>query len=131
MEKDRQGPSYTADTLEELHRKCPDLDLHLLVGSDVLPDLPLWYRPDLIVERARLLVVARPGWEVMPAEQVSMSLHLGPALPLRMQVVQVPKIDLSSTDLRQRVAAGRSVRYLVPHAVECYIREKRLYREVA
>jgi nicotinate-nucleotide adenylyltransferase len=129
IERDRAGPSYMADTLQELKQRRPELDLYLMVGSDVLPDLPQWYHPERIIALARLLVVARPGWPVLPEADVRASLGLDAAVPVRMQVVQVPKIDLSSTELRERVVAGRTVRYLVPNAVECYIREKRLYRD--
>ena len=128
IEKDRSGPSYTADTLQEYQQRQPNLDLHLLIGSDCLPDLPYWYQPERIIERAVLVVVARPGWPILPTEELHASLRLAPDAPLRMQVVQVPLIDLSSTDLRHRVNSGRSVRYLVPRAVECYIHDKQLYR---
>lgn len=127
IEKERTGPSYTADTLDEFARRQPDLELHLLIGSDCLPDLPRWYQPERILERATLLVVARPGWPMLTEEQFRSSLGFGPEAPLRMKVVQVPLIDLSSTDLRRRTAEGRSLRYLIPRAVECYIRDKRLY----
>jgi nicotinate-nucleotide adenylyltransferase len=127
IEKERTGPSYTADTLQQFHERRPDLELYLLIGSDCLPDLPHWYRPARIVELAKILVVARPGWPLVPAGQLQEALQLGPGTPLRMQTVQVPLIDLSSSDLRRRAAEGRSLRYLVPRAVECYIHDKQLY----
>lgn len=128
IEKERTGPSYTADTLRQFHERQPGLDLHLLIGFDCLPDLPHWYQSERIVERAALLVVARPGWPVVSATELRAALGLGPDAPLRMQVVPVPLIDLSSTDLRRRAAEGRSLRYLVPRAVECYVHDKHLYR---
>jgi nicotinate-nucleotide adenylyltransferase len=131
LEKDRPGPSYTADTLEELHQRQPAADFFFVVGSDVLPTLPQWYEPVRIVQRATLLIVARPHWPVMPAEQLRANLRLPAEVPLRQQTIEVPLIDLSSTDLRRRIAEGRSIRYLVPRAVECYIHEKRLYRSEA
>jgi nicotinate-nucleotide adenylyltransferase len=127
LEKDRPGPSYTFETLEELHRRHPEHDFQLLVGSDCLPDLPKWRQPGRILELAKLLVVARPGWPVLPDEEVRASLGLTREATVRIQPIQVPLIDLSSTDLRQRVAEGRSVRYLVPRPVECYIHDKKLY----
>jgi nicotinate-nucleotide adenylyltransferase len=127
LEKGRPGPSYTADTLAELHRRNPETDWHLLIGSDCLPDLPVWHEPDRIIERAGLLVVARPGWPVLTAEQLRASLRLPDEKVLRIQTVEVPLVDLASRDLRRRAAEGRSLRFLVPRAVECYILEKHLY----
>jgi nicotinate-nucleotide adenylyltransferase len=129
VEKGRPGPSYTSDTLHELHQRHPDRDLFFVVGSDVLPSFPQWHEPVRIVELATLLIVARPQWPLMKADELHGALHLPASVPLRHQVVQVPMIDLSSTELRHRIAEGRSIRYLVPRAVECYIQDKKLYQE--
>jgi nicotinate-nucleotide adenylyltransferase len=128
-EKDRPGPSFTADTLDDFRRRHPDCEFFLLVGSDTLRDLPTWRDPVRVVESAALLVVARPHNPVPAPEQVRAALGLPEQAPLRLQVVQSPLIDIASRDLRHRAAAGRSLRYLVPRAVECYIEEKRLYRD--
>jgi nicotinate-nucleotide adenylyltransferase len=128
LEDERSGPSYMADTLAELHQRHPETDLSFILGSDVLPTLPQWYEPGRIVELATLLVVARPHHPVTPTEELRTALRLPEAAPLRVQVVQVPLIDLSSTELRRRIAEARTVRYLVPRAVECYIHEKKLYQ---
>jgi nicotinate-nucleotide adenylyltransferase len=128
LEKDRPGPSYTVDTLEELGRRCGAAQLHLIVGADCLPDLPNWHNPDRIVELACLLVVARPGWVTWSPEQLRSALRLTKDRVLHQQVVQMPLIDVSSRDLRQRVAENRSIRYLVPHAVESYIEAHRLFK---
>ena len=125
LEKDRQGPSYTVDTLEELQRRQPGSELFLIVGADCLPDLPSWHQPARIVDLACLLIVARPGWTVWPIERLRAALGI-PGM-LRYEVVNVPQIEIASRDLRRRVAAGQSIRYLVPRAVECYIEEHRLY----
>lgn len=117
LERDRPGPSYTADTLDELRRRQPNDELFLIVGSDSLADLPRWYQPLRIAQAAELLVVGRPGIEVAP-----------PTLPIRWQVISVPLLAISSTDLRTRVKQGHSIRYFVPHAVECYIDTHGLYR---
>ncbi len=127
LEKDRAGPSYTADTLDELHRQHPDTELCLLVGSDCLPDLPHWHEPERIVKQAVLLVSPRPAWPMMSAEQLRAALRLPAEVPLRLEVVEVPLLEMASRDLRRRAAEGHSLRYMVPRAVECYIREKQLY----
>jgi nicotinate-nucleotide adenylyltransferase len=131
LEKDRPGPSYTVDTLDEIHRREPGNELYLLLGADCLPDLPHWRDPLQILEQAGLLVMARPGWSVWPPEQMLVELKLPPGSKLRHQVVQAPLIDISSRELRRRVANGRSVRYLVPRAVESYISAHRLYSTAA
>jgi nicotinate-nucleotide adenylyltransferase len=128
LEKDRPGPSYTAETLQELHGRFPDRQFALLLGSDCLPDLPGWKNPTRIMELAELLVFSRPGWPLRSEEEVRQSLGLTLEAPLRLRVVPAPLIDISSRDLRQRIAQHRSVRFLVPRAVECYIEEKKLYR---
>ena len=128
IERDRPGPSYTADTVAELHGRYPDAELVLIVGSDSLHDLPLWYEPARIVQRAELLVARRPEAPVLPAAQLRALLHLDDATPLRMQVAEVPLLAIASRDLRCRLREGRSVRYLIPRAVEAYIADKGLYR---
>jgi nicotinate-nucleotide adenylyltransferase len=128
LERDRPGPSYTVDTLGELQRRHAGAELFLLVGADALHDLPGWHDPAGIVARAALLVVARPGWDTPGAEAVRAALGLPEGAALRQQVVDAPLIDIRSRDLRRRVAEGRSIRYLVPRAIEVYLADKRLYR---
>lgn len=128
LEKERPGPSYTADTLAELRRRHPAHEFLLLIGSDTLLDLPHWHQPLRVLEQAGLLVMTRPGSAVPTAEELRTRLHAPASLPLRLEVVETPQIDISSRDLRRRAAAGRSLRYFLPRAVECYIHDKRLYR---
>jgi len=128
LEKDRPGPSYTADTLAELHRRAPGTEYFLLIGSDTLLDLPHWHAPARVAELATLLIVARPGWEMGEIDALACAMGLPPGTSLRQQVVHMPLLDISSSDLRQRAAAGQSLRYLVPRAVEAYILDKKLYQ---
>jgi nicotinate-nucleotide adenylyltransferase len=128
MEKDRTGPSYTADTLAELHVQFPQTDFYWILGSDCLPDLPHWHEPVKMLSLAKLAVVTRPGWPAWSAEEFRSALHLPPNFPLYMQVVAAPLLDFASRDLRRRVAEGRSIRYFVPPAVQAYIHDKKLYR---
>jgi nicotinate-nucleotide adenylyltransferase len=124
LEKDRPGPSYTADTLDELHQRHPEHEFFLLAGTDVLRDLPGWHEPARIVERAPLMVMARPGVSQPALDELQVK--LGTAV--RVQMVKAPLVEISSSDLRERVAQGRSIRYLVPRSVEAYIEDKQLYR---
>jgi nicotinate-nucleotide adenylyltransferase len=128
IEKERAGPSYTVDTFAELRRRHPGHEFCLLVGSDTLNDLPHWREPIRLLELTGLLVMARPNNPVPTAEELRARLRLPEGVPLRLEVVQTPLIDISSRDLRRRAAAGRSLRYFLPRAVECYIRDKHLYR---
>jgi nicotinate-nucleotide adenylyltransferase len=129
IEQERPGLTYTADTLDALHEKYPQEDLSLLIGSDSLEELPTWYQPARIVASAGLLVMLRAGHAAMSPEQLRHLLRLPPEIPLRLEIVTSPPlIDISSRDLRRRIAEGRSIRYVVPRAVECYIAEKQLYR---
>jgi len=131
LEKERPGPSYTVDTLEELHQRHPAAELGLVIGSDCLPDLQFWREPARIIKLAGLVIAARPGWSMWTPEQLRLTLGLSSAEILHIQVVAMPLIDISSRDLRGRVAQRRSIRYLVPRAVECYIDTQRLYQDEA
>ena len=127
MEKERPGPSFTADTLADLRAHHPDDEFFLIVGADCLPDFAGWKEPLRILELATLLAAGRPGWTVWTASQLATSMGLPDADKVRLQAIQIPLIEISSRDLRRRAAAGRSLLYMVPRAVEVYIREKRLY----
>jgi nicotinate-nucleotide adenylyltransferase len=127
LEKNRPGPSYTADTLAELHQRRPEDDFFLMIGADMLADLPAWHQPARVLELATLLIVARPDWPMRDMDDLARALALPPP-SLRYQIVHLPLLEISSSDLRQRCAVGRSLRFFVPRAVEEYIRDKQLYR---
>lgn len=128
IEKDRPGPSYTYATLEQLKQQHAGAELCLIIGADSLHDLPQWVQPRRILELATLLVVPRPGWPMAELDTLRPSLALPSDFVLRLQMIQAPLIDIASRDIRQRIAHGRSVRYMIPRAVEAYIGEKELYR---
>jgi nicotinate-nucleotide adenylyltransferase len=121
LELDRDPPSYTVDTVAELIRRTEE-PVTWLIGSDSVPTLPGWHRWPVVLSTARFLVMGRPGaqidWASLPSEVAA----------LRSAVVPAPLIDISSTGIRARVAAGRSIRNLVPEAVERYIGLNGLYR---
>lgn len=118
MEIDRGGVSYTADTLAELGRRQPEAELYTILGSDAAAGLLTWDRYEEVAERSRLVVVERPGSAVVLPSEVSW-----------IRVV-VPHLEVSSTDLRARVADGRPLDYLVPEDVLVEIRRRGLYRPV-
>jgi nicotinate-nucleotide adenylyltransferase len=125
MEIEREGPSYSVDTLAALREQRPRSELFLIVGADALRDLPNWREPERILWLATIAVAAREGERPAPGELER------PVAGLSERVVWVdmPRIDISASDLRRRAREGRSLRFLVPDAVEAYIREHRLYQE--
>ena len=119
LELERPGPSYSVDTLEQLRERHPDGELVFIIGKDALDDLPNWRRPGRLAELATLAVASRAGDEAR---------ELPAGLEARVAWIEMPRIDISASDLRRRAAAGLSLRYLVPSAVEVYIRDQGLYR---
>ena len=121
-EIERIGPTYTVDTLRELHAEGMD-DVILILGSDALADMPAWREPDVITALARLAVAPKGADE---GEQAWLAGQVG--LERAPLIVDMPPLPVSSTLVRARIRAGEAVRYLVPEAVEAYIREHGLYR---
>lgn len=120
------GPSFTVDLLARLRDELgSDTDLAFISGMDVLHELHRWREPERLLQLARLIVIERPGQPHPPLEQIDARV---PGASSRMTVVDTPGVAISSTELRQRAAGGRSLRYLVPDSVAAYIREHGLYR---
>ncbi len=126
MELERSGTTFTVDTLQQLHDEDANRELFFLIGADSLTDLPGWREPERIAELATVVAVNR-GDRPLP-DRDALQLSLGEAVASRVQLVTMPGIDLSATDIRRRVREGKSIRYMVPRAVEMYIAEHGLYR---
>jgi nicotinate-nucleotide adenylyltransferase len=126
IEKELPPPSYTAETLAELRRRHPDDEFFLLMGSDSLPDLPGWYEPRRVIAQAGLVVIPRPGVMLWTAERLATALAVDVSA-VRLRFVACPMIEIASRELRRAMADGMSIRYLVPRAVEEYIRDRKLY----
>lgn len=117
----REGPTYTVETLRELREALnPDDELFLLLGEDAIADLPNWHDPSALTDYATLATA--------PRESVTMPETL-PVDPAEIEQIDMPYLDVSSTDLRRRVRLGRSIGYFVPPAVEAYIAQHGLYLE--
>jgi len=115
LELAREGPSYTVDTVAQLRRERPQAELVLVVGSDTWAELPGWREAERLLALCTLAVVTRPG--------------AAPDAPgPRAQLVEGPGLPVSASEIRSRVRAGQSVRYLVPDTVEAHIRKRGLYR---
>jgi nicotinate-nucleotide adenylyltransferase len=112
VELERPGPSYTVDTVEAVAAAEPDADLWLIIGGDQLLGVPEWREPERILRLARLAVAVRSGQERRTFEAVA-----GGAAPGRIDWLEMPAIGISSTLVRERMAAGRPVRALVPAGV--------------
>lgn len=122
IEVERPGPSYTADTLEELAATYPGGEFYLVLGQDALDDLANWRRPQRILELAWIAVASREVEDPLAREGRPLT-----GLSARLLRIDMPLIGVSATGIRERARSGRSIRYLVPAAVEAYIREHRLY----
>lgn len=125
IEMDRKGPSYSADTLRELRNGYgADAGIHFILGADEALDLPKWHDAESLPGLARFLVVPRPGFDLA---------ELKTRLPSRfydaLDFLPMAPMEVSATDIRARVASGRSISYLVPESVEAYIRKQGLYLE--
>jgi len=123
LEVERAGPSYTADTLTMLRKQLgSEASFFFILGRDTLAELPLWREPQKVVQLCQLVVVPRLGSKDLK--------HLEKAIPgLLGKVIQLdmPVIGISSSEIRQRLAQGLTIRYLVPAKVEKYITEHKIY----
>ncbi|WP_090859636.1 nicotinate-nucleotide adenylyltransferase [Nocardioides lianchengensis] len=117
---DRDGPTYTRDTLQDLKVAMPDAELYFITGADALTEIFTWRDPDELFELAQFVGCTRPGY-TMDAETLA-------ALPAdRVTVVEIPALAISSTACRERARRGEPVWYLVPDGVVQYISKHHLY----
>jgi nicotinate-nucleotide adenylyltransferase len=121
MEIERGGTSYTIDTVEALQRRDPDIELFLIIGADVVQELPSWKRVEDLRALVTLVIVNRPGTS-------DSSQRSGDRLEgWRAHSLEIPALEISSTDLRDRAASGRPLEFLVPDAAIRVIEERGLY----
>jgi nicotinate-nucleotide adenylyltransferase len=130
IDVERSGPSYTVDTLRQLRKEWgTNTALYFVIGWDSLQELHTWHDSAGILEQLTYLVaVRRPGYVEEPGYNELLEAQL-PGIQLRLLVIPVPQLDISATDLRQRIAEGRPIKYQTPEAVEHYIAEHGLYRD--
>jgi nicotinate-nucleotide adenylyltransferase len=120
---DRPGPHYSLDMVQIVQRQHPGAELYFMMGGDSLRDLPKWHRPAEFILHCKLAVMRRPG------DPVSADMHedVLPGLTERVVFIDAPLIGISSSEIVERLAQGRTVRYLVPDGVLKYILAKQLY----
>jgi nicotinate-nucleotide adenylyltransferase len=127
IEIDRDGPSYTVDTLRELGASAPDDELFLILGGDQAAALPQWHEPERVLELAQVAVAERTNWS-RSAVGIKVGRLKGAE---RIRYLDMPIMQVSSTSLRRRIGAGRPIRYLVPDGVADHIASNDLYRAAA
>jgi nicotinate-nucleotide adenylyltransferase len=126
LEIERGGPSYTVDTLSALRERHPEDELIFIAGGDMAASLPTWREPERVLELAAFAVAERRG--AVREDVIERWRALGGAAPLEPLFLDMPRVDVSSSEVRRRVREGRPVRYLVPDAVAAYIEARGLYR---
>lgn len=136
LELDREGRSYTYDTLIELRNQVPGTQIFFILGADAFAEIATWSRYPAVLDLANFVVVSRPGItldslrERAPSAFPSTSLRassLGPSAKTRVILVEATTPDVSSTEIRRRIRAGESLASLVPDSVANYIQQHRLY----
>jgi nicotinate-nucleotide adenylyltransferase len=127
VELDRDGPSYTSDTLREMRSAAREDELFLILGGDQAATLPTWHEPEEVLSLATVAVVERISWTRNAIGIKIARLKGSPSV----RYLDMPLIQVSSSAIRRRVAAGRPLRYLVPDAVASYIEANGLYGAAA
>jgi nicotinate-nucleotide adenylyltransferase len=124
VDVDRPGPHYTVDMVRILQAQQPETEFYFLMGGDSLHHLPQWYHPLELIALCKLAVMARPGAEITS----DLKANLLPGLAERVVIIDSPMLGFSSTEVADRLEAGKSVRYLVPDSVLSYIKDHGLYQ---
>lgn len=125
VDLERAGPTYTVDTIAALQGQIGAGDeLFLILGWDSLAELPEWHEASRLVTMCRLVVAPRPGYPLPKLKSLEASI---PGISQRVMLMDKPNIDISASDIRERVAKGLSIRHLVPEPVNRYIKEHKLY----
>jgi nicotinate-nucleotide adenylyltransferase len=120
IELKREGLSYTVETLRELKELYKDSEIYFLTGSDVLNEITTWKDPEEIYKLAKIVIGIRPGFDKFDAEN-----HFAK----KSIIVDITGVDISSTQIREKVSKSESIKYLVPSKVEEYIKSRNLYKK--
>jgi nicotinate-nucleotide adenylyltransferase len=128
-ETERGGVNFTVDTLSHIKEEDPSRELYFLMGEDMFFDLPNWKRPERVCELAIPVVVQRAGMPPLDFNCINTIATPQRIEEIRRHQVAMPEIGFSSTEIRRRVGAGKSIHYQTPRAVEKYIETHKLYRD--
>ena len=125
MEIERAGASYAVDTAAELKGQLDAADeLFFILGWDSLTELPQWREPQRLIEICHLVVALRPGYPAPDLKKLEVAI---PGISQRALILDKPEVDISASEIRERVARGLSIRHLVPQPVNRYIKKHKLY----
>lgn len=127
MEVNRAGKTYTVDTISEIKRINPGLTIYFVMGADEIQSIETWRQPERLLKLCSIIAVTRPGFDTAHIKQIIG--RVKEKYGCEIYFLEVPSLDISSTDLRERIKEGRAVRYLMPHEAEKYIDEHDLYKE--
>ncbi len=127
IERENRGNTYTADTLERLSRQNPADEFYFIVGTDQFFRLRFWYRPDLVLRYAHIVVAERLD-DKNQADFMGEKRFLETQFQARIHSLHFPRMDISSTEIRERVRRGEPIAHMVPKKVEEYILKHRLYQ---
>jgi nicotinate-nucleotide adenylyltransferase len=123
IEIERQGPTYTVETLQQLRREAEEpIDLFFITGADAMLEILHWKDPGDVLAEAHFIAATRPGYDLARFQEEAPTSHP------KVSVMDIPALAISSTDIRRRVRQGEPIRYLVPEGVQTYIQKARLYR---
>lgn len=122
IEIDREGPSYTYDTLQLLRQECPEAKFFFITGLDAVMEIVTWYKAQEVMENCQFIAASRPGFD---SKQVESGLN---DYARKVHFMEIPALSISSSDIRNRVRSGRPIKYLVPEGVEQFIYKNGLYR---
>jgi nicotinate-nucleotide adenylyltransferase len=128
-ELERSGPSYTIETIRALKAQHPEWDLAFIIGADTLPELHLWHEIEQLLELCPFVTLTRPGFEASALSAAQLQLPAPWPQILLSRTACGHRVDISSSEIRQRLRQKKSIRYLVPAAVANYIHKHSLYEE--
>jgi len=123
IELEREGPSYTIETVKELKMKYSEYDFSFIIGGDMIQYLPKWYGIQQLLSLIQFIGLQRPGYSLQSKNEEEEQIFL------QVKMIPMPQLEISSTSIRQWVREGRPLRYVVPYAVEQYIKEHHLYED--
>ena len=128
IELRREGPSYSVDTVAAMRRRLGrEAEIYFLIGADTVAELPTWHDSRRLAKLCKFVPLSRPGARFPSVASLGAALGRREARGILSRVIEMPLLDISSSDIRDRVAKGQSIRYLVPGAAANYLRRRRLY----
>ncbi|MFZ5945956.1 MAG: nicotinate-nucleotide adenylyltransferase [Bacillota bacterium] len=126
LEIERPGKSYAFDTVKEFKKQFPDKELFFITGADAIKEILTWHRVEEVLDLCYFVAATRPGYKLDDLKKEELKV-LPEEYLKRIMIIEVPAMAISSTDIKQRVKEGKSIKYLLPEAVENYIYRNKLY----